>query len=50
MWKVTLVNTTQTTYNVYLYGIATKSGEGRIVDANSNQFQLNNRINITCKN
>jgi|GEM_PF-618879 len=40
MWKVTLVNTTQTTYNVYLYGLATKSGEGRIVDANTSKFQL----------
>ena len=40
MWNVTLVNTSQTTYNVYLYGIATKSGEGKIVDANTSKFQL----------
>ena len=40
MWKVTLNNTTQTTYNVFLYGIATKSGEGKIVDANTATFRL----------
>ncbi len=39
-WKVTLHNTTQNTYNVYLYGIATKTGEGKIVDANTSKFQL----------
>lgn len=40
LWKVTLTNTTQTTYNVYLYGIATNSQDGKIVDANTKTFAL----------
>lgn len=40
MWKVTLNNTTQNTYNVYMYGIVTRTGEGKIVDAKTSVFRL----------
>jgi hypothetical protein len=39
-WKVTLNNTTQNIYNVYLYGIATSTQDGKIVDANTKTFAL----------
>lgn len=40
MWNVTLVNTSQTTYTVYLKGIATENTEGFIVDAMTGSFTL----------
>jgi hypothetical protein len=40
MWKVTLVNTTQTTYRVYLHGTATEQRNGVIADANTGLFSL----------
>jgi len=40
MWKVTLNNVTQNTYNIYLHGVATKIGGGRIVAANTSTFRL----------
>jgi hypothetical protein len=40
MWKVTLVNPTQTTYTVSLHGRATETNEGLIVDATSARFVL----------
>ncbi|RPI19877.1 MAG: hypothetical protein EHM58_00360 [Ignavibacteriae bacterium] len=39
-WKVTLNNTSQETNNVYLYGIATSTVDGKIVDANTKIFSL----------
>lgn len=40
MWKVTLVNPTQTTYRVSLHGRATETDEGLIVDATTATFSL----------
>ena len=40
MWKVTLVNPTQTTFTVSLHGKAIESVEGLIVDATSATFKL----------
>lgn len=38
MWKVTLINPTKTTYNVYLHGAATESTKGQIVAATTAAF------------
>lgn len=40
MWKVTLINPTQKTYNVYLMGTATELSEGQIVEAATAVFSL----------
>jgi len=40
MWKVTLVNPTNTTYTVYLKGTATESTQGQIVEATTATFLL----------
>ncbi|MHB8579578.1 MAG: hypothetical protein ACYDA4_06920 [Ignavibacteriaceae bacterium] len=40
MWKVTLINSTKTTYTVYLRGVATESTQGQIVSATTASFSL----------
>lgn len=45
-WKVTLNNTSQNTYNVYLYGVANNASDGKIVDANTKVFSLKPGITV----
>jgi len=40
MWKVTLINPTNTTYKIYLTGVATESLQGQIIKATSAAFSL----------
>lgn len=40
MWKLTLMNPTQTTFRVYLFGSATERRNGRIVEATTTTFSL----------
>ena len=40
MWKVTLINPTNTTYKVYLHGVATELTKGQIVAATTAPFSL----------
>jgi len=46
LWKVTLVNPTQTTYRVYLHGRATEIVDGPIVEATSTTFTLGHGTKI----
>ena len=46
MWNVTLVNTSQTTYRVYLKGTATKTDEGLIALAHTGVFILNKGLKV----
>lgn len=39
-WKVSLMNPTQTTYQVYLVGRATEKKDGRVVEATTMVFSL----------
>lgn len=40
MWKLTLMNPSQTTYRVYLIGRATERNDGRIVEATTTTFNF----------
>jgi len=40
MWKVTLINTTNSAYTVYLKGSATESIQGQIIEATTSSFIL----------
>src|SRR5688572_28532300 len=40
LWKTTLENSTATTYNVYIYGVATEASLGRILVAQTKVFSL----------
>jgi hypothetical protein len=40
LWRVTILNTTKTTYNVYLQGTATEANAGQVVDAQTSPFTV----------
>jgi hypothetical protein len=40
MWQLTLTNTSQDSYNVYLYGTVEEAGAGMIFEGTSNPFEL----------
>lgn len=46
MWKVTLINPTSSTYQIYLYGTATESNSGLIAEATTAIFILKPGIHI----
>jgi hypothetical protein len=40
LWRVTILNTTKTTYTVYLQGTATEANAGQVVDAQTSPFSV----------
>jgi hypothetical protein len=50
MWKVTLTNSSQTPIRVYLYGTATSTKDGKIVDATTSVFTLNPGVKMVQAN
>ncbi len=46
MWKVTLINTTNSAYTVYLKGSATESVQGQIIEATTSSFLLSPGVKV----